>query len=294
MANSKNIPTVEIGVRAFVFGGSCSNLQATEAVLNRATDLGFTANEIIFTGDMIAYCGQPAETAHLIRQAGVHAIMGNCEESIAFELDDCGCGFADGSACDALSQQWFNHCLNVIDADTRLWMQQLPRFLDIELGDFTLRCIHGTPEAINEFIFPSDIAAGRYTPRNEDGIDGYICGHSGIPFAAEVSNKVWINSGSAGMPANDGTSRVWYALFESAQIKLKVSIESLDYDHEVAASIMRKRGLDNGYADCLSSGIWPSHDVLPAEERQITGIPILPSTFTFKKKIATVQDPQLA
>jgi hypothetical protein len=37
---------------------------------------------------------------------------------------------------------------------------------------------------------------------------------------------------------------------------------------------MRERGLPEGYARGLETGLWPNLDILPAAERQRTGLPI--------------------
>ena len=41
-----------------------------------------------------------------------------------------------------------------------------------------------------------------------------------------------------------------------------------------AAAQMSAKGLKTGYADCLVSGLWPSLDVLPEEERAARGRPL--------------------
>ena len=76
----------------------------------------------------------------------------------------------------------------------------------------------------------------------------------------------WHNSGALGMPANDGTSRVWYSLLIPDGHGLEVRLMSLRYDAGSAARKMRERGLPAGYADALETGLWPSCDVLPAAE----------------------------
>ena len=275
--------TIKIDKRAFVFGGTYSNLQATQAMLETAECLGCTSSEIIFTGDMIAYCGQPNETISVLRNSGIHMIKGNCEESIASNAPDCGCGFEEGSACDLLSMQWFNFCQEKIDLDTARWMGKLPEDLLIQIGEFKLRVFHGTPDSINQFVFESDLQTGRYTPPTNDSIDGYIASHSGIPFAKSGNNMIWINSGAAGMPANDGTPRTWYAVIEAEGETLKATIKPLDYDHEAAQSAMHHSGLNNGYAECLKTGFWPSLDVLPTQEKANTGVPLEPIEIEYQK-----------
>ena len=81
-----DVPPLKLD-RVFVFGGAYGNLQATEAILSEAKRRGFSSDEIIFTGDCVAYCGQPQETADLIRLSGVNTIMGNCEEALANDFD---------------------------------------------------------------------------------------------------------------------------------------------------------------------------------------------------------------
>lgn len=56
----------------FFFGGPYSNIQATETVLDIARNLGFSADQIICTGDVVAYCGNPAETTTAIRYSRGH------------------------------------------------------------------------------------------------------------------------------------------------------------------------------------------------------------------------------
>lgn len=48
----------------------------------------------------------------------------------------------------------------------------------------------------------------------------------------------------------------------------------LEYDFAAAALQMRKEKLPAGYADALSSGRWPSVDVLPPAERAASGEPL--------------------
>ena len=274
---------IEIGSRALVFGGAYGNLQATTAVLDKARELGFSPDQVIFTGDTVAYCGQPSETAQLIRDSGIHVIMGNCEESLGEGADDCGCGFDEGTECSLLSVAWYRFCQNALDTEVKEWMRQLPKSALFKLGDYRLQCVHGTPASINEFVFPSNINNGEFKIHSSVEVDGYLVGHSGIPFLAELDGKAWINSGAAGMPANDGTPRIWFATLEIIEGALIAKTHPLDYDHRAAANAMTGAGLENGYRDCLSSGIWPSHDVLPDDEKNNTGTSLRSEERAFRR-----------
>src|SRR5690349_4353722 len=96
-------PELHIAGPALVFGGPYSNLQATAAVLAAAARLGIPPARIICTGDLVAYCGDPAATIDLVGAAGIHVVMGNCDEQLAQGGADCGCGFPAGSACERAS-----------------------------------------------------------------------------------------------------------------------------------------------------------------------------------------------
>ena len=114
-----------------VFGGTYSNLEATQAVLAEARRRGIPPARILCTGDIVAYCADAAATLDAVRAAGIHAIMGNCEESLASNAEDCACGYAEGSACDRLAAEWYAHADRTLDHERRQWMGSLPRRLTV-------------------------------------------------------------------------------------------------------------------------------------------------------------------
>ena len=80
-----------------IFGGPYSNLQATQAVLAEASRRNIPGHRVICTGDVVAYGADPKACVDLVRDAGIGVVMGNCEEQLAADAADCGCGFAPGS-----------------------------------------------------------------------------------------------------------------------------------------------------------------------------------------------------
>jgi len=164
-------------------------------------------------------------------------------------------------------------------------MGGLPRRLLFRAGGRSFAVVHGAPSAINGFVFPSTAAATVAAEIASAGTAGVICGHSGIPFVrrsgeAPAGGGLWLNAGAIGMPANDGTPRVWYATLEPQPPDLggglRAAIHALDYDHAAAARKMRDRRLPEGYASALETGLWPSCDVLPPVERAARGRPLSP------------------
>ena len=249
-----------------VFGGSYSNLEATLALQREAVRLGIGPDNIICTGDVVAYCADPLATVAAIRDWGVPVIMGNCEELLGWSKDDCGCGFEEGTACEQLSIDWYSYANRALGAEDRAWMRSLPRRLDVAIGKRRLAVVHGSVDSINQFVFASTPWPDKERQIAKSGCDGVIGGHSGIPFSHAAGGGLWHNSGAFGMPANDGTSRVWYSLFVPNGDDIEIRLMSLQYDAGATARKMRERGLPAGYAEALETGLWPSCDVLPAAE----------------------------
>ena len=267
-----------------VFGGPYSNLQATEAVLAEASRRNIPGHRVICTGDVVAYGADPKACVDLVRRAGIRVVMGNCEEQLAADAVDCGCGFAPGSECDRLSAAWFAHARLALDRADREWMGTLPRRLDITVSGLRLAVVHGSLSAISRFVFASTPSRVKALDLVSSGVDGLIGGHCGLPFTQVIDGRLWHNPGVIGMPANDGTPRVWYSVISPGNAPRSLLVEHawLDYDHQGAATAMRRAGLPEGYASALSFGIWPSCDVLPAEEAKAQGRPLSSCTLTWE------------
>ena len=268
-----------------LFGGPYSNLQATEAVLAEARRRHIPPHRIVCTGDVVAYGGDPKACVDLIRRSGIQIVMGNCEEQLAADAEDCGCGFAPGSECDRLSAAWFTFARSELDADDRAWMATLPRSLPVEIAGLRLVAVHGSLGEISRFVFASTPTRIKALDVTLAGADGIIGGHCGLPFTQSIGDGLWHNPGVVGMPANDGTPRVWYSVIEPGSEPRSIAIEhnALEYDHEAAASAMRRAGLPEGYTNALSSGLWPNCNVLPAREARLQGSALSPGTLSWAK-----------
>ncbi|GLQ34433.1 hypothetical protein GCM10007939_07160 [Amylibacter marinus] len=251
-----------------VFGGVYSNLQALTALIARAEAMGVAPQNMICTGDVVAYCADPAACVKRIRELGCSVLMGNCEEQLAQGGDDCGCGFDTGSTCSILSRGWYAHCQDQIGDDDRRWMRELPYRITFDHGGLRYGVVHGAASDISKFIWPvtppGDIAQECALLRDQVGrFDRVIAGHTGIAMDATREPAGWLNAGAIGMPANDGRSETHFAMLSEGEFTL----HTLSYDHQGAAQAMRDVGLTQGYDRCLQSGYWPSEEVLPSVMR---------------------------
>jgi len=270
-----------------LFGGAYSNLQALEAMLAKARELRIPPERTIHTGDVVAYCGQPRETTELLSASGVHCLMGNCEESVGNDKMDCGCGFPEDSKCNTYSMNWYAHVTKeLVDyPHLRDWMGGLPQRIEFVVADRRFAVVHGSPRHVSEFLWastPEEVLLDGLAALPQ-GIDGVVSGHSGIPFARFVpagsGERLWLNAGVIGMPANDGTSRGWFSVLKpDGAGGIKVEVHALEYDARGAAhAISAQPSLDTAYAGAILNGVWPSHDMLPVEEHMATGVPLAES-----------------
>ena len=270
----KNISVHDFGLLdgpVLIFGGPYSNLAATQAMYDKTCELGMPPQNVVCTGDVVAYCAEPEETTNLLINWGIPVVMGNCEESLGQDAADCGCGFEEGSACAALSVDWYNYSLPRVSKKSKKWMRDLPQAIEFNLHGKKIRVVHGSVSSINKFIFnssPKDVFEKELKLVDADII---IAGHSGLPFGRKIKNRYWLNAGVIGMPANDGTCDGWFMLLEPKNESIVIRWVRLQYDSSLTAQSMKSNGLVGGYADAITSGLWPSMDVLPSLEKSQQG-----------------------
>ena len=271
-----------------IFGGPYSNLAATAAMRARAAELGIPAERTICTGDVIAYCGEPCETLDLIRDWGIHVVMGNCEESLADSKDDCGCGFEPDSDCSVLAVAWYEFANRRVSLEQRQWMRALPRSIEFVMATTRFRVLHASVASLNEFVFASSDRDAKLAQIQQARVDAIIGGHSGIPFGQPVEEGYWFNAGVIGMPANDGGSYGWYQLIEPSQGGVDTSWHRLSYDYAASRETTIAAGMP-AYGQALGDGLWPSIDILPPLEASQTGQALDVQPIRIEKEARLVQ-----
>ena len=79
--------------RIAVFGDLHGNSDATAATL--AAIEAEAPDTVSCLGDLVGYGAFPNETIDLIRARGIPTIMGNYDDGVGFDRDDCGCAYKD-------------------------------------------------------------------------------------------------------------------------------------------------------------------------------------------------------
>lgn len=240
--------------------------------------LGITPERVICTGDIVAYCGNPEQTVNQIRNWNCHVVLGNCEDSVGNEKNDCGCGFENGSLCETLAVDWYNLAIEEVSSVNKEWMRSQPRGLKFSIDGINLSVVHGGIENLSEFIFESSTDEIKLNHLSTLDSDCIIAGHCGIPFGQKLNDKFWINAGVIGMPANDGQTNGWYLRIDKNNNRVIASWHKLIYDTQETIKAMTDAGLPIEYQQTLASGLWPSMSILPDKEKSQQGKPLDPKS----------------
>ena len=161
----------------------------------------------------------------------------------------------------------------------------VPARLRLHLRVVALRSSTAGVQSINEFVFEASDDATKIAGLDALGVDAIIGGHSGVPFTQVIDDRLWHNAGVIGMPANDGTPRVWYTVLHPEDGGIWIEHRALDYDHTGAAEDMRRLGLPSGYADCIETGLWPNLDVMPELEKTKSGAELSERTVIWSRPV---------
>lgn len=260
--------------KVLVFGGVYSNLQALEQMQRIAGSRNISPENIICTGDIVGYCAQPEETVRAVMDWGIHSIAGNVEIQLREGETDCGCDFSEGGRCDVFSRNWYPFAQNALSPECIAWMKNLPEFIRFEIGNKQGLVVHGSYFGTSDFIFASTPWQEKARNFAETETNIVLAGHCGLPFHSIEDGKMWLNPGVIGMPANDGTTRVWYMLLEEKNGEVRFSHHSFTYDNKTAADLMEGNNLPREYAHTLRTGLWDNCEILPKAETELQGIKI--------------------
>ena len=260
--------------KILLFGGVYSNLQALEKLKSIAEKENISPENCICTGDIVGYCAQPEETVQLFKQWGAKSIAGNVEIQLSEGAENCGCDFKSGSRCDGFSQLWYPFAQSKLSKGSLEFMKTLPDHFQFEYAGKIVTVVHGSYFNVSEFIFKStswETKAENFEATESDVI---IAGHCGLPFHHIENEKMWLNPGVIGMPANDGTPKVWYMILDDKNDRFSFSHHTMDYNYSLTSKLMDNNLLPQEYARTIITGIWDNTEILPPAESAWQGFRI--------------------
>ena len=252
--------------RIAVCGGVYANPYALRALADDSCARG--CHEIFCLGDLGGFGAECDAVAPLLAELGATTIAGNYDVAIGRGDDDCGCGYAD-ERDNHFAQVMYDYTKAHTSPAFAAWMAELPGELRREIEGVDVHMVHGSPLAINDFLWESlgeDELALRV---RASGARLLLCTHTGIPWQREVDGTLIVNVGAIGRPANDGRTETWYAVIDLHDGEVeRAELVPLAYDWRAQAASMRAAGLPEPFAETIETGWWTTClEIVPAPER---------------------------
>ncbi len=252
-------------MRLGVCGGVYSNPYALRAFLDDARGRG--CERLFCLGDLGGFGAEPDAIWPLLVDNGVECIAGNYDVAIGRGDDDCGCGYRDPRD-NEFAQIIYDFTKAHTSAEFAAWM----RTLDIEhretIEGLDIHLVHGSPLVLNDFFWESLDEAEVEVRVKTSGADVLCCTHTGLPWIKRVGERLVVNVGALGRPANDGRREVWYAMIDIDDGHASAELVPLAYDWQAHASSMRAAGLPEPFVETVETGWWTTClEVVPPLER---------------------------
>lgn len=239
--------------RIAIFGDLHANADATRTVLDAIDATGI--DRLYCLGDLVGYGAEPNETIDLVHRRDIPTIMGNYDDGVGFDRDDCGCAYKDAGERER-GQQSLMWTRTHVDDERKAWLQTLLPEIRLTEHGHRIRLVHGSPRRMNEYLFED--RDPRSLERIADGADCdvLIFGHTHIPWDRMINGVRFVNAGSVGKP-KDGDLRAAWLQLDIEDDEIEVTLHRVEYDIAAAATHIRAaEGLPNHFAtDIEAAGL---------------------------------------
>jgi len=236
-------------MKVALIGDVHANLPALEAVLAHASEQGVEA--IWNVGDFVGYGPFPNEVVKRLRkEEDAVNIIGNYDRKVLKFKDK--------------RKKWrkkkrrekylaFKYAHKNLSKKSRKYLRFLSREIRMQVKGRRILLTHGSPESDSEHLTP-DTPEERLRELAETAkADVIICGHSHRPFARQVDDVWFINTGSVGRP-DDGDPRACYAILEISKEDILVQHYRIEYDVEETVAAIRRSELPEVFTEMFIQG----------------------------------------
>jgi predicted phosphodiesterase len=109
-------------------------------------------NAVYCLGDLGGYAAEPNEVQELIMALGCPVVLGNYDEGVGFDREDCGCRYTRPFEI-AMSDISFRWTREHTTTEHKAWLRTLPREIRLEIGGYRVLLCHGSPRDTTEYLF---------------------------------------------------------------------------------------------------------------------------------------------
>jgi len=217
------------------------------ALMNLLEDIDAEkVDTIICLGDLVGYGPHPNEVISIIRRRHILCIKGNYDISVV----DNEYSYIRETRINSFSLPW---TVNELREENRIFLENLPSTITLNIANKNLLFVHGSPNIINEYLLKDgDNTLNAMNSINEDVL---VCAHTHIPGIKEFGNKVYINSGSVGKP-KIGRPNITYCILNiNKEEGMKVQIKELPYPFKRIIKDMTMLNFPSELIQSIESGM---------------------------------------
>lgn len=234
-----------------VFGDIHGNISALESVWSDMDRRGLTDRYCL--GDLVGYGVFPNEVVAFIRQHHVPTLMGNYDQGVGLNSDDCGCAYTTAVA-EALGKRSIAWSNAYTSDDHKAFLRQLPAQIPLHLGNLKILLVHGSPRRINEYLYQDRPIESLERILDTAKADVLVCGHTHLPYHMQLpSGRHVVNAGSVGKP-KDNNPRACYVTLKLLDHNLIVDFIRVEYDVERMAHAIEATEMPSEFAQMLRDG----------------------------------------
>lgn len=212
---------------------------------------GRSPDALYCLGDLVGYGACPNDVTEQIHAANIATIMGNYDDGVAFDRDECGCAYREEEER-LLGDRSLAWTKATVTAENKAILRALKSEIRLDADGRRLLLVHGSPRKMNEYLFEDRPLSSFQRLAAASNADMILFGHTHKPYAKQVDGVWFVNTGSVGKP-KDGDPRAGYALIDPAA-NPPAEFVRLAYDVASAAAAIRASGLPQEFAVDLETG----------------------------------------
>ena len=234
-----------------IFGDIHGNLPALEAVFADMDARGLSERYCL--GDLVGYGTFPNEVVDMIRDSKIPTLMGNYDQGVGNNSEDCGCAYKT-EAAEALGKRSIAWTNAHTTEENKIFLRRLPREIPLRVEALSVVLVHGSPRRVNEYLYEDRPDASLERLLDQVKAEVLVCGHTHLPYHRVLpSGRHVINAGSVGKP-KDNDPRACYVTLQVKEDELEVQFIRVPYEVERTAQAIEATEMPDEFAQMLHTG----------------------------------------
>ena len=231
---------MKIAVISDIHGNVYSLMRTLEDIEEQKVDF------IMCLGDLVGYGPHPNEVVAMIRRKNIPCLKGNYDASVV----DGNYTYIRETTINSFSLPW---TVDELRSENRHFLDNLPTSMTLEFNNKKIKFVHGSPNAINEYLLENEENTFDIMSSLEEDI--LICAHTHIPSIKYFGNKLFINDGSVGKPKIGKPESTYCILDITKDGSIKATIKEVCYEFKKIIKDMQMLNFPNQLIRSYETGM---------------------------------------